>query len=221
MLAFLIGLAASAVHAAETLTVDAERNELRLAAHVQRNDDRPTHSQWGKKSTGFVGVRGGDVEVDFVILAEADRAEIYRAAVEKLGWKTGRRFSWLQTYSRRGLSRRTKVGDYMTGDPLLCALEFERDGRTERIPLEDAIRARTSIEGAWVEVPYTPHFVFTGAGEENGIESGCLVCPSDCVGGLMTDNSLPVQTEAQEFLVNWSKLPSPGAAVTVILRSIR
>jgi hypothetical protein len=109
----------------------------------------------------------------------------------------------------------------MTGDPLLCVLEFERDGKTVRIPLEDAVRCRIEIDRTWVEVPYTPHFVFTGAGEENGIDSGCLVCPSDCVGAVMTDNSVPVQTEAQQFLIDWNKLPPSGSPVTVLLRSIR
>jgi hypothetical protein len=109
----------------------------------------------------------------------------------------------------------------MTGDPILCALEFERDGETVRIALEEAIRARVKVGEAWVEVPYTPHFVFTGAGEENAIDSGCLFCPSDCVGALFTDNSGPVQTEYQEFLMDWSKLPPAGERLTVILRSIR
>jgi hypothetical protein len=222
-LCLAIGLFAGvrSADAAEPLVVDTDRGELRLTGRIQQNLKRPVHGRWAKKSTAFVGVRGGSEEKDFVVLLDANRGDIYRAALDQLGWKTGRRYNWYQTFTRRGISRRTKIEDYMTGDPILCALEFERDGERIRMPLEDAIRSRIQVDGAWVEVPYTPHFVFTGAGEENSINSGCLVCPSDCVGALMTDNAMPVQTEVQEFLIDWDKLPEAGAPVTVILRSFR
>jgi hypothetical protein len=222
MLALVVALLAGVAAAAEeSLVADAVRGELRLSGVIQKNTDRPVHGRWAKKSTAFVGVRGGSEEKDFIVLLDADRTDIYRAALDELGWRTGRRFTWMQTFTRRGFSKRTKPEHFMTGDPILCALEFERDGGRVRMPIEDTIRSRIRIDGAWVEVPYTPHFVFTGAGEENEIRSGCLLCPSACVGGVMTDNAMPVQTEVQEFLVDWEKLPEPGAPVTVILRSIR
>lgn len=218
----LAWMAAGAFSAAgeEAIVVDTGRNELRLQGALQKDPNRAVHGKWAKKSTAFVGVRGGSEDEDFIVLMDIDRAEIY-AAAKTLGWKTGRTYDWRHTLTRRGFSKRTKLTDYMTGDPLLCSLEFEKNGETRRLPLEDVIRCRIDIDGVWVEVPYTPHWVFTGAGEENGINSGCVVCPSDCVGGLMTDNSVPVQTEAQQFLIDWDKLPDPGSPVTVLLRSIR
>lgn len=209
--------------AAETdaLVVDTERNDLRIPGVIQRNPKRPIHSDWGRKSTAFVGVKGGSETEDFIVVMDVGREAIYRAALNDLGWKTGRTYNWYQTFLRRGFDKKTDPTDYMTGDPILCILEFESGGETVRVPLEDVIRARIEVEDRWVEVPYTPHFVFTGAGEENGIDSGCLVCPSDCVGGVMTDNSVPVMTEAQEFLIDWEMLPAAGEPVTVILRSIR
>jgi len=203
------------------LIIDRRRGELRLAGVVQRNRGRPAHEAWARKSTAFIGVKGGSEERDFVILLAASRADIYRAAREELGWRTGRRYTWPQAMTRRGLSPRTQPEDFMTGDPILCAIEFEREGERVRLPLEDVIRARRRVDGPWVESPYTPHWVFTGAGEENALPSGCVACPSDCVGGIITDNAGPVQTELQEFLMDWAKLPPPGSPVTVILRSIR
>ncbi len=203
------------------LVIETDRNELRIEGVVQKNPKRPIHSDWGKKSTAFIGVREGSETKDFVIVLDADRKAIYDAARLQLGWQGGRTYNWYQTFTRRGLNRRTKMTDYMTGDPLLCILEFDRGEQTVRVPLENVIRSRIEIDDTWVEVPYTPHFVFTGAGEKNGIDSGCLVCPSDCVGGIMTDNSVPVMTENREYLVDWEQLPPPGTSVTVILRSIR
>lgn len=219
--AVLMILVPGVSRAAETLTVDRQRNELRIQGVIQKNPGRPIHGDWGKKSTAFVGVRGGSETEDFIVVMDVERAAIYDAALNELGWQTGRTYDWHQTFFRRGFDKGTDPTDFMTGDPLLCILEFDRDGRRVRIPLEEAIQARIEVDGTWVEVPYTPHFVFTGAGEKNGIDSGCLVCPSDCVGGVMTDNSVPVMTEVQQFLVDWDKLPAPGEPVMVILRSIR
>ncbi len=221
LLAILTSLALAQGANPSTLVIDSDRNEMRIEGVVQKNPKRPIHSDWGKKSTAFVGVREGSETKDFVIVLDADREAIYEAARLQLGWQGGRTYNWYQTFTRRGLNRRTKMTDYMTGDPLLCILEFDRGEQTVRVPLEDVIRSRIEIDDTWVEVPYTPHFVFTGAGEKNDIDSGCLVCPSDCVGGIMTDNSVPVMTENREYLVDWEQLPPPGESVTVILRSIR
>jgi len=214
-------LAVAHARAAETMVIDTERNAIRIEGVIQKNPKRPIHGDWGKKSTAFVGVRGGSETEDFIVVMDVTRADIYKAALNDLGWQTGRTYDWHQTFFRRGFDKKTDPTDFMTGDPLLCILEFEKDGCRVRIPLEEAIRARIEVDDTWVEVPYTPHFVFTGAGEVNGIDSGCLVCPSDCVGGVMTDNSVPVMTEAQEFRVDWEKPPAPDEPVTVILRSIR
>lgn len=206
---------------AENIRIDRQRGELHLRGVIQRNPKRPTHSRWSKKSTGFVGVKGGDVEKDFMVVLFGARAEIYRAARDDLGWETGRRHTWKEAKRLRGLTEKTRLEDYMTGDPMLCILEFESGGKTVRVALQDVIRCRIKVGREWIEVPYTPHFVFTGAGEENKIDSGCVFCPSDCVGAIFTDNSMPVQTETQEFLINWDRLPTAGSGVTVILRSIR
>lgn len=211
----------SAHTVAGPVEIDASRSELRIPAVVQKNPKRPAHSKWGKKSTAFFGVRGGSETKDFIFVADADRAEIYRVAKTDLGWNTGNVLAWHQTLTRRGLSTGTKMGDFLTGDPVLVSVEFERDGQKVTVPLQDVIRSRVRVKKKWVEVPYTPHFVFTGAGEENDIQSGCVVCPSDCVGALITDNSMPVQTESEQYLVDWSKLPAPGKTVTIVLRSFR
>lgn len=203
------------------LQIDKERNEIRVAGVVQKTPGKAAHDRWGKKSTAFVGVKGGSETKDFIVVMDADRPAIYKAAKDELGWQTGRRYGFIRGKLRSGLNSRTKPEDYMTGDPVLCALEFTKNGEKHRIALEDVIRCRIEVDKKWVEKPFTPHFVFTGAGEENGIDSGCVYCPSDCVGALFTDNSVPVLTELHEYWVDWSKLPPPDSPVTVIMRSIR
>ncbi|MGB5157756.1 hypothetical protein [Desulfobacterium sp. N47] len=68
--------------------------------------------------------------------------------------------------------------------------------------------------------PYTPHFVYHGSGEALNFPSGCIVCPSDCNGGIITDNVMPLKTTVNYYKVNWDRMPPVGSKVEVVIKSI-
>ena len=64
------------------------------------------------------------------------------------------------------------------------------------------------------------HFIYHGCGETFNLASGCIVCPSDCNGGIITDNVLPLKTMANYYKVNWDRMPPVGSKVEVVIKSI-
>jgi hypothetical protein len=46
------------------------------------------------------------------------------------------------------------------------------------------------------------------------------VCPSDCNGGIITDNVLPLKTTVNYYKVNWNRMPAVGSKAEVVLKSI-
>jgi hypothetical protein len=103
---------------------------------------------------------------------------------------------------------------------MICTIRFQKGKEIVEAALEDFIDEKIMVDGKEVFKPYTPHFIYHGTAEAINFQSGCIVCPSDCNGGIITDNVLPLKTTVNYYKVNWNRMPPVGAKVEVVLKSI-
>lgn len=204
---------------ADRMIVDHENRELRISAAVTKDCSKPSVCDWGRRFQAFFGAKGGKMEPWFVFTTEVARSEI-DAALQELGVRSRRALPNEEVEARKGLKPTTTPEDYLQGDPMIVTIRFVRGSEIVEVALEDLIDERIEVGGKEVQKPYTPHFVYHGSGERFGAPTGCIVCPSDCNGGIVSDNGMPLKTTENYYRVNWDRMPPVGARVEVALRSI-
>jgi len=202
-----------------TMTIDPKSKEIRITATVTKDCSKPGVCDFGRRFQAFFGMKGGKMEKYFVFTTDVPRAEINKAILE-LGIVSRNQIPMEEVEARRGLSRYTKKDDYLMGDPIIVTARFKKDGKIVEVALEDLIEERINVDGHEVFKPYTPHFVYHGTGEAIHFPSGCIVCPSDCNGGIITDNSIPLKHTENYYRVNWKKMPPVGSEAELVLKSI-
>jgi len=203
----------------DIMIVDRFSRELRISALVTKDVTKPSVADWGRRFQAFFGARGGKMEGYFVFTTDVSRTEIDRA-IQELGIKHRRQIPMEEVEARRGLKPTTTKEDYLDGDPIIVTVRFERNGAIVESALEDFIQEKIEVGGQQVIKPYTPHFIYHGTGEAIDFPSGCIVCPSDCNGGIITDNVLPLKTTENYYKVNWDRMPAVGSLVEVAIKSI-
>ncbi len=201
------------------MIVDSGAKEVRITATVTKDCSKPGVCDFGRRFQAFFGMKGGKMEKYFVFTTDVPRSEINKALLE-LGVVSRNQIPMEEVEKRRGLSRYTKKDDYLQGDPIIVTVTYKKNGKKVRVALEDLIEERINVDGLEVFKPYTPHFVYHGTGEAIHFPSGCIVCPSDCNGGIITDNSVPLKHTVNYYRVNWSKMPPVGTEVEMVLKSI-
>lgn len=201
------------------LIIDSGNKEIRFSAKVTRDDSKPSVADWGKRAIGWIGAKGGKWEDYFVFTTDVSRTEIDKG-IQELGIKFRRQISRLKKDEHTGLKPNTTVNDYLDGDPMTVTIRFEKAGVIVESALEDFIQEKIVVEAQDVIKPYTPHFVYHGTAEMEQYNSGCIVCPSDCPGGIITDNTFPLLTMISFYKVNWDRMPPVGSRVEVALKSI-
>lgn len=205
--------------AKDMMIVDTANKELRISATVTKDVTKPSIADWGKRFQAFFGVKGGKMEQFFVFTTDVSRVDINNA-IRELGIRSRRQIPFEEVEARMGLKPTTTKDDYLDGDPVIITVRFEKNNEIVESALEDMIQEKILVEGKEVVKPYTPHFVYHGTGEALNFPSGCIVCPSDCNGGIITDNILPLKTAVSYYKVNWDRMPSVGAKVEVVIKSI-
>ena len=203
----------------DVMVVDQDNKELRISATVTKDASKPAVIDWGRRFQAFFGAKGGKMEPYFVFTTEVSRAEINKA-LQGLGVTSRRQIPMNEVEKRTGLKPTTTKADYLDGDPIIVTVRFEKDGKIVEAALEDLIEEKIMVDGAEVIKPYTPHFIYHGTAEAINFPSGCIVCPSDCNGGIITDNVLPLKTTVNYYKVNWDRMPAVGAKAEVVLKSI-
>ena len=203
----------------DLMIVDRNARELRISATVTKDVSKPSIADWGRRFQAFFGVWGGKMEGYFVFTTGVSRTEIDKA-IRELGVTSRRQLPMEEVEKRKGLKATTTREDYLDGDPVIVTVRFMKDGKLVEAALEDFIREKIIVEGKEVEKPYTPHFISHGTAEVINFPSGCVVCPSDCNGGIITDNVLPLKTTENFYLVDWDRMPPVGSRVEVVLKSI-
>jgi hypothetical protein len=203
----------------DRMVVDLENRELRISSTVKKDSSQPSVADWGRRFQAFFGTKGGKMEPFFVFTTDVSRTDIDKA-IQQLGIKSRRQIPMEEVEKRRGLKPTTTRNDYLEGDPIIVTVRFEKDGKIRETALEDLIDEKIIVEGSDVIKPYTPHFVYHGTGEAIHFLSGCIVCPSDCNGGIITDNALPLKHTVNYYKVNWDRMPVVGSKAEVVLKSI-
>lgn len=203
----------------DRMVVDQENKELHISATVTKNGSAPSVLDWGRRFQGFFGVKGGKMESYFVFTTEVDRRAI-DASLQEIGITSRRQIPMEEVPQRTGLKPTTSRDDYLDGDPIICTIRFVKDGQIVEGAIEDFIEEKIEVQGKDVIKPYTPHFVYHGTAEVINFPSGCILCPSDCNGGIITDNVLPLKTTVNYYRINWDRMPPVGSKVEVVLRSI-
>lgn len=202
-----------------TMTIDRDAKEVRITATVTKDCSKPGVCDFGRRFQAFFGMKGGKMEKYFVFTTDVPRAEINKALLG-LGVTSRNQIPMEEVEARRGLSRYTKKEDYLQGDPIIVTVRFKKDGKDVEVALEDLIEERINVDGQEVFKPYTPHFIYHGTGEAIHFLSGCIVCPSDCNGGIITENSIPLKHTENYYRVNWKKMPPVGSEAELVLKSI-
>lgn len=203
----------------DRMVVDTDNKELRISATVTKDSSKPSVADWGRRFQAFFGSKGGKMESFFVFTTDVSRAEIDKALLH-IGVKSRRQIPMSEVKARTGLKSTTTKDDYLQGDPIIVTVRFKKNDMIVEAALEEFIDEKIIVDGKEVFKPYTPHFIYHGTGESISFPSGCIVCPSDCNGGIITDNVLPLKTTANYYKVNWNRMPEVGAKVEVALKSI-
>lgn len=203
----------------DRMVVDKENKELRISATVTKDSSKPAVADWGRRFQAFFGSKGGKMEPYFVFTTDVSRSEINKA-LQEIGVKSRRQIPMEEVKTRTGLKPTTTKDDYLQGDPIIVTVRFKKGAMIVEAALEDFIDEKIFVEGHEVIKPYTPHFIYHGTAEAIDFPSGCIVCPSDCNGGIITDNVLPLKTTVNYYKVNWDRMPSVGSKVEVVLKSI-
>lgn len=201
------------------MVVDNGSKELRISATVTKDASKPAVVDWGRRFQAFFGSKGGKMEKFFVFTTDVSRSEVDKA-LRGLGVRSKRQIPFSEVKKRMGLKPTTTKDDYLDGDPIVVTVRWENGGNIVESALEDLIDEKIIVGDAEVIKPYTPHFVYHGSGESYNFPSGCIVCPSDCNGGIITDNVLPLKTTVNYYKVNWDRMPAVGSTVEVALKSI-
>jgi len=203
----------------DRMIVDKENMELRISATVTKDSSKPAVADWGRRFQAFFGAKGGKMESFFVFTTDVSRTEVDKA-LQGIGVKSRRQIPMEEVQKRTGLKPTTTSDDYLQGDPMIVTVRFKRGTVIAEAALEDFIDEKIVVEGHDVIKPYTPHFIYHGTAEAIAFPSGCIVCPSDCNGGIITDNVLPLKTTVNYYKVNWDRMPPVGSKVEVVLKSI-
>lgn len=203
----------------DQMIIDNEMKELRISATVTKDPSQPSVADWGRRFQAFFGAKGGKMEPYFVFTTDVSRTEIDKA-LRDLGIRSRRQIPMSEVQQRTGLKPTTTRDDYLDGDSMIVTVRFVKGTDIVEGALEDFIDEKIIVEGGEVIKPYTPHFVYHGTAEAINFQSGCIVCPSDCNGGIITDNVLPLKTTVNYYKVNWDRMPPVGSKVEVALKSI-
>lgn len=203
----------------DSMIIDKENKELRISATVTKDSSKPAVADWGRRFQAFFGAKGGKMEAYFVFTTDVSRTDVDKA-LQELGVKSRRQIPMEEVKARTGLKAATTSDDYLQGDPVIVTVRFKKGSLIVEAALEDLIDEKIIVDGKDVVKPYTPHFIYHGTGEAIAFPSGCIVCPSDCNGGIITDNVLPLKTTANYYKVNWDRMPEVGSKVEVVLKSI-
>jgi len=203
----------------DRMAVDLENREIRVSTDITKDPSKPSVIDWGRRFQAFFGTYGGKMEKFFVFTTDVSRTDIDKA-IQEIGIKSRRQIPMEEVEQRKGLKATTTMADYLDGDPVIVMVRFLKDGKIVEAALEDMIEEKIMVDGAEVIKPYTPHWVYHGTGEAITFPSGCCVCPSDCNGGIITDNVLPLKTTENYYRVNWERMPPVGSKAEIIIKSI-
>lgn len=203
----------------DLMIVDRQNRELRISADVTKNAAMPAMVDWGRRFQAWFGAYGGKMVDYFVFTTDVSRTEIDKA-IRELGVQSRRQIPMDKVKDHTGLKATTQPADYLDGDPMIITVRFIKGKNVVEAAIEDFIQEKIMVDGEEVIKPYTPHWVYHGTGEAINFPSGCMVCPSDCNGGIITDNVLPLKTTVNYYKVDWEKMPPVGSKVEVVLKSI-
>ncbi len=199
------------------MRVDQQHKSIIFSATVTKNASRAAVTKWGQRGQAWIGCKGGSQDKFFIFTTDIPRTEIDEA-IERLGVKHSHQISKKGWKKHTGIKATTAPDDFLDGDPVVVSIRFQKNGKTVQIPLENLIEEKIEVDGKEILRPYTPHFVYHGTGEAIHLASGCVLCPSDCFGGIITDNRLPILTFDSWYRVNWKKMPAVGGKVEVIFQ---
>lgn len=203
----------------DRMVIDKENKELRISATVTKDSSKPAVADWGRRFQAFFGSKGGKMEPFFVFTTDVMRSDINKA-LQEIGIRSRRQIPMEEVEKRTGLKPTTTKDDYLDGDPIIVTVRFKKGSLIVEAAMEDFIDEKILVDGKDVFKPYTPHFIYHGTAEAIAFPSGCIVCPSDCNGGIITDNVLPLKTTVNYYKVNWDRMPGVGTKVEVVLKSI-
>lgn len=203
----------------DRLVIDYANKEVRFSTTVTKDSSQPSVIDWGRRFQAFIGSKGGKMEPYFVFTTDVSRTDIDKA-IKELGIKSRRQIPMEEVEKRKGLKPTTTKDDYLQGDPMIVTIRFEKDGKIVETALEDLIDEKIQVANSEVIKPWTPHFVYHGTAEAINFLSGCIVCPSDCNGGIITDNVLPLKHTVNYYKVMWDRMPAVGSKAEVVLKSI-
>lgn len=199
------------------MKVDSHGKNIVFSATVTKNSSKAAVTKWGQRGQAWIGCRHGSQEKFFIFTTDVSRAKI-DDAIQGLGVKHHHQIPKEGWKKHRGIKATTSPDDFLDGDPMMVLIRYQKNGKTMQIPLENLIEEKIEVDDKEVFRPYTPHYVYHGTGEAIHYPSGCIVCPSDCFGGIITDNRLPILTYDSWYRVNWNKMPPVGQKVEVVFQ---
>ena len=155
----------------------------------------------------------------FVFLCDAKTEDVHDALLA-VGGTNAVHYAGADAKKHAGLRPDTKPEDYLQGDPVLISIGWREGEKWRELPYEAFAMEKVTVEGGDVVKPWTPHFVFHGSGALHGAGTGCLACPNDCPGGIITDNRNPIADPKPVLKFDWSRAPAPGTEITIRFRLI-
>jgi hypothetical protein len=192
--------------AAENLTVDRDRGEVRITAIVQPDAMTRWFGVQGHHAIVWTEGRSARWALFRSLASDHD----VRAALESLGARPGENLT-VETWTERENEASSEPDKRVEGTPVEVCVEWPGAGR---LPLSELIRQ---------EGTPSPRFDFRYGGNESHqpvFGSGCIVCLYSCPGGAIGNHSRTIRDYEQEGVIYFARpdrLPAEGTHVTLIL----
>jgi hypothetical protein len=201
-----------------------ERGEVLVHGKLVRPASGPCLDGWGQRNVAFLGcaqtaAAPAKYAEQFVFLIDSKTEEVHDALVA-VGGTNSVHYAGADAKKRAGLRPDTKPDDYLQGDPVLIAISWKDGEKWRELSYDAFAMEKVAVEGGEVVKPWTPHFVFHGSGAIHATGTGCLACPNDCPGGIITDNRNPIADPKPVLKFDWTRAPAPGTEIYVRFRLI-
>ncbi len=188
-----------------------------IGCRIYQNEKCAGLFEFSQRTQGWSGCSEGVNNPHFIIRTEASQ-DLCNQKLQEAGAKAYRQFP-VKDAVKMLKSGNVSEENFLDGTPVMVSLRWNEGDKLIEVPFEKCFQEKTVLgNGKEILKPFTPHFVYHGAGLLNkDTNYGCLVCQQDCSGGLICNNQAPCCKPVPKLKPDWNVLPPKGTLVNLII----